>query len=240
VIQEQIELFTDNRTVAVIGDLNGRVGLETDFISGEAIDAQLQDNISFINYVIEFQKRQSEDTKTPNNFSRRILQLCMSTGLHICNGRFGHGSRTITFNNKNGCSTIDYLLISGNEMSNVVKSFPVCKFNQYSCYAPIEAIFYLKGNEVNKNICACSNHMLDIFKWNDESEDEVKNNILLNAQKFENVLQIIDENTGIDQSDESLNILLTYIYSSSLRSLMLKVMNFVIFVNKNLKDNIRR
>lgn len=47
--------------------------------------------------------------------------------------------------------------------------------------------------------------MLDIFKWNDESEDEVKNNILLNAQKFEDVLQIIDENTGIDQSVESLN-----------------------------------
>ena len=50
-IQEQIELFSDNGTVAVIGDLNSRVGIETDFISGEAIDAQLQDKISFINYV---------------------------------------------------------------------------------------------------------------------------------------------------------------------------------------------
>jgi len=130
VIQEQIELFSDNGTVAVIGDLNGRVGIETDFISGEAIDAQLQDKISFINYVndIEFQKRHSEDTKPPNNFGRRILQLYMSTGLHICNARFGQDSGTITFNNKNGCSTIDYLLISGKEMSNVVKSFSVCKF----------------------------------------------------------------------------------------------------------------
>ena len=209
VIQEQIELFTENGAVAVIGYLNERVGLETDFISGEAMDAQLQDNISFINYVIEFKKRQSEDTETPNN-ARRILQLCMSTGLHICNGRFVHGSGTITFNNKNGCtfcSTIDYLLISGNEMSNIVKSFSICKFNQYSCHAPIDAIFFfiLKVTKLIKNTCACSNHMLDIFKWNDESEDEVKNNILLNAQKFEDVLQIIDENTGIDQSVESLN-----------------------------------
>ena len=54
--------------------------------------------------------------------------------------------------------------------------------------------------------------MLDILKWNDESEDEVKNNILLNAQKFEDVLQIIDENIGIDQSVESLNRLLTDIF----------------------------
>ena len=122
-------LLTDNGTVAVIGDLNGRVGIETDFISGEAINAQLQDKSYFINYVndIEFQKSHFQDTKPPNNFGRRMLQLCMSTGLRICNG----------------CSTIDYLLISSNEMFNVVKSFSVCKFNQYSCHAPIEAIFFI-------------------------------------------------------------------------------------------------
>jgi hypothetical protein len=99
-----------NGTVAVIGDLNGRVGIETDFISGEAIDAQLQDKSYFINYVndIEFQKSHFQDTKPPNNFGRRMLQLCMSTGLRICNGRVGQDSGTITFNNKNGCSTIDY------------------------------------------------------------------------------------------------------------------------------------
>ena len=87
-------------------------------------------------------------------------------------------------------------------MSNVVKSFPVCKCNQYSCYAPIEAIFILKVNEVNENTCTYSYHMIDIFKWNDESEDEVKNNILLDTQKCVDVLQIIDVNTGIDQSVE--------------------------------------
>ena len=135
-------LLTDNGTVAVIGDLNG---IETDFISGEAINAQLQDKSYFINYVndIEFQKSHFQDTKPPNNFGRRMLQLCMSTGLRICNGRVGQDSGTITFNNKNGCSTIDYLLISSNEMFNVVKSFSVCKFNQYSCHAPIEAIFFI-------------------------------------------------------------------------------------------------
>lgn len=72
--------------------------------------------------------------------------------------------------------------------------------------------FYLKGNEVNEITCTCSNHVLDFFKWNDESEDEVKNNILLDTQKFVDVLQIIDENTGIGQSVESLNRLLTYIF----------------------------
>lgn len=45
-----IELFSNIGTVTVIGDLNGRVGLEPDFIIGDAIDKQLQDNISFIDY----------------------------------------------------------------------------------------------------------------------------------------------------------------------------------------------
>jgi hypothetical protein len=36
--------------VSVIGDLNGQVGLEPDYIPDDALDKQLLDNISFINY----------------------------------------------------------------------------------------------------------------------------------------------------------------------------------------------
>jgi hypothetical protein len=40
------------------------------------------------------------------------IYMCKSTGLRICNGRFGVDSSKFTFQNKNGCSVIDYLLIS--------------------------------------------------------------------------------------------------------------------------------
>jgi hypothetical protein len=64
---------------------------------------------------------QSEDLKVPNSFGRRILELCKSTGLRICNGRFGVDSSKFTFQNKNGCSVIDYLLISSDCIYSLIK-----------------------------------------------------------------------------------------------------------------------
>lgn len=130
----------------MIGDLNGRVGLEPDFIIGDAIDKQLQDNISFIDYNNDntLKERQSEDNKAPNSFGQRILQLCRSSGLRICNGRFGQDSNKITFNNKNGCSVIDYLLISQNDIFNIVSNFSVGMFNSFSCHAPLNVDFFSK------------------------------------------------------------------------------------------------
>ena len=112
VLQENIEHFSAYGTVSVIGDLNGRVGQDADFIVNDVLNNELRDNISFIDYIndTDLFDRQSEDDKPPNAFGRRILELCKSSGLRICNGRFGADSRKITFNNKNGSSVIDYLL----------------------------------------------------------------------------------------------------------------------------------
>ena len=113
ILQEQIESLYNIGTVAVLGDLNGRVGLKPDYLLNDFLDPLLLDNISFIDYENDRQdvvQRHSEDTKAPNSFGQRILQLCKSYGLRICNGRFGEDSGKITFNNKNGCSVIDYLL----------------------------------------------------------------------------------------------------------------------------------
>lgn len=74
VLQEQVEIFNALVTVSVIGDLNGRVGLEPDYIPDDALDKQLLDNISFINYMSDnnLPQRLSEDTNAPNSFGRRI------------------------------------------------------------------------------------------------------------------------------------------------------------------------
>ena len=79
----------------------------------------------------------SEDLKVPNSFGRRILELCKSTGLKICNGRFGVDSSKFTFQNKNGCSVIDYLLISSDCVYCLIKKLTVKEINTYSCHAPL-------------------------------------------------------------------------------------------------------
>jgi hypothetical protein len=66
-----------------------------------------------------------------------ILELCKSTGLRICNGRFGVDSSKFTFQNKNGCSVIDYLLISSDCVYSLIKKLTVKEFNTYSCHAPL-------------------------------------------------------------------------------------------------------
>ena len=69
VLQEQVEIFNTLDTVSVIGDLNGRVGLEPDYIPDDTLDKQLLDNISFINYMSDnnLPQRLSEDTNAPNS-----------------------------------------------------------------------------------------------------------------------------------------------------------------------------
>ena len=43
VLQEHIEHFSDLGTVCVIGDINGRVGIESDSILDDILDENLQD-----------------------------------------------------------------------------------------------------------------------------------------------------------------------------------------------------
>ena len=86
-------------------------------------------DIQFIEYESEevLIDRLTGDVKPPNSFGCRILELCKSSGLRVCNGRFGQESGKI-----NGSSIIDYLLMSHNFAYNCIRNFKVCDFNTFS------------------------------------------------------------------------------------------------------------
>ena len=121
------------------GNLNGRVGTEKDCIVSDILNKLLLDAIEFLEYETDglFPKRLTEDLKSPNSFGSRILKLCKSSGLRICNERFGQDSSKITFSNKNGCSITDYLLMSHDSLYNTINTFKVCDFCTFSCHAPL-------------------------------------------------------------------------------------------------------
>jgi hypothetical protein len=48
ILQEQIEYFSSLGTVSVLGDIDGRVGIEKDFIVSDAFDKVLLDDIDFL------------------------------------------------------------------------------------------------------------------------------------------------------------------------------------------------
>ncbi|VDI50111.1 Hypothetical predicted protein, partial [Mytilus galloprovincialis] len=214
VLQEQIELFATLGTVSVIGDLNGRVGIEPDFIVEDTLDKHLLDTIDFISYVsdVKITDRLSEDLKAPNGFGRRILDICKSTGLRICNGRFGTESSKYTFQNKNGCSLIDYMLISQDNIFTFIKALTVKDFNMFSCHAPLSVELYLNVDTKINDQCTCIKSVLNRVKWNEGFKDGLVNDMLTNVQKFDDLmLNLTEHENDIDKCVGDLNNLLTEI-----------------------------
>ena len=171
-------------------------------------------NIVFINYTDDDtpSDRTTEDVKAPNSFGRNILELCKSTGLRICNGRFGENSGKYTFHNKNGASVIDYLLMQ-HDCIHLIKSFNIENFNVFSCHAPLGVEIYMKGERVINDQCTCIENIYDTFKCNEGLKDDVANDLLMNAQRFDDLLvNITDHEDRIDECVEELNKLLTDIF----------------------------
>ena len=60
--------------------------------------------------------------------------------------------------------------------------------------------------------------MCNIFKWNEGVEDDVRNQVLMNTQKFEDLLLNMDENIDIDNCVDNLNKVLTDIFEQYTKS----------------------
>ena len=122
--------------IILIGDLNGRIGLEND-------------NLHF-----GFPKRVSADT-TLNNYGRDILTFCNETKLIIANGRFEieeskgmctfHCVQDITVKK----SMIDYFILSESILT-LLDKFKISHPVLYTDHSPIEITLKLTTNNVQK------------------------------------------------------------------------------------------
>ena len=89
VLQEQIEHYCVLGNSVVIGDLNGRIGKENDYIVDDIIINQLRDNLTgLIDYECELPSdRSTEDITPANKFGRKFLNLCKSSGVNNGNNK---------------------------------------------------------------------------------------------------------------------------------------------------------
>ena len=155
VLEEHIECFKHQGHVILTGDFNGRVGHESDFIEN---DNTRFGDISCVPKLFDYEsdvycKRNSEDEKV-NTIGRCILNLCISSGVRILNGRSaGDCKGKITFYNKNGTSVIDYCIVDKYSF-DIIQDFYVGDFNTYSDHAPI-FVSLMKQYSINK--CTCKN-----------------------------------------------------------------------------------
>ena len=89
VLQEQIEHYCVLGNSVVIGDLNGRIGKENDYIVDDIIINQLRDSLTgLIDYECELPSdRSTEDITPANKFGRKFLNLCKSSGVNNGNNK---------------------------------------------------------------------------------------------------------------------------------------------------------
>ena len=116
----------------IIGDMNGRVGEESEFNSGEIQVSNLIPGRT----IIESPRRNCDKVKC--KVGEKIIQLCKSYDLQVGNGRLpGDCLGNFTHHNKNtGQSTVDLALISDALYPNV-DDFKVLPQTEYSDHCKV-------------------------------------------------------------------------------------------------------
>ena len=83
-------------------------------------------------------KRVSQDSKV-NEYGRKLINLCISTGLRIVNGRL-HEDKDMgkyTYIKKRGCSVVDYV-IGSSDLFKYIHNFKVNDHTSFSDHNSIE------------------------------------------------------------------------------------------------------
>ena len=134
---------------------------------------------------------------------------------------FGTDSKKITFNNKYGSSVIDTICYI-HKIECLMRSNHFILNNLTLFHVTHICLLKFTLRVINTKIiidrCNCSYHRCNIFKWNEGIEDDVRNQLLMNTQKFQDLLLNIDENIDIDNCVDNLNKVLTDIFEQYTKS----------------------
>ena len=114
--------------------------------------------------------RNNLDPKRTNKSGKYLLDLCKETGLRILNGRkVGDLSGKPTCIRYNGCSVVDYMLVS-NELYSLIGYFEVHNFSSLSDHCPISCSLFTTFF-VSKTSSLKLESLPAKFVWNKESVD---------------------------------------------------------------------
>ena len=180
------------RSMILVGDFNSRTGTNLDYIEGGNCDVPelyefndiLYDNVA---------PRHSCDAVI-NVSGKELLHFCKSYNFIIINGRFGDdkGIGKFTFLNQNGCSVIDYYIVSKSFM-NLVENFIVHDMPD-SSHLPISIEIKNHNTIPNVDNDEKLSPVLFSYEWNDTNSTKYCENIYKHFLdgKFEEIDCLID------------------------------------------------
>ena len=186
-LQNDIDDFHSQGKVMLCGDWNARVG------NGARPDYVVCDR--FIDYIDDEDylpdiplQRQSMDNVC-NSHGLKLLDLCKATSLRIANGRLGNDCPvgTFTYSSRNGCSVIDYLILSQQDFS-CINDFQVQSFCEWSDHAP------LSYNVVCRTVSDKSNdpQYSTRIKWDSSLRDDYRRCLISKLTDLNYIVNQID------------------------------------------------
>ena len=170
-LESGVRRYSDLGEILVLGDLNARSADRKDFAMDIDIFDKYIDSVNGIDMFYSVQQllpRASID-KEVNASGEKLLDLCKSSNLMICNGRMFNGADVghFTFMSEKGCSLIDYALVTPNLVSQI-SGFSVRELFHNSPHSPIELSIRVNYQVMDKSK---PKEYVKTLKWNNENNE---------------------------------------------------------------------
>lgn len=222
ILEEEILKYQQKGDIMLMGDLNARTSTLNDFIDNDSENV----GTKIDNYVIDtaFPKRNNSDISV-NKQGERILDLCISHGLRILNGRTsGDFTGKLSCYQHNGSSTVDYTIVSKSLYKHVL-GFTVNNLTPYSDHCPISlklatrADLYVTNTFSSQGTTKNTKQKLTRYVWSENSN--VKFLKALETAQIQSSLKKLQQvNTG--NIDDTLNHFNEIIHTAAKLSLRIK------------------
>ena len=174
--------------IALLGDLNSRIGRKCDFIENNS-----EINLEFEYTYGEMRTRNSMD-RTSNRFGDNLLDLCKAVNIQCHNGRSGLDIEgRFTCMTHAGESVVDYLLTTPENFTDI-KDFNVHGFNEYSNHAPL-TFSIITNNHMNST----TGEKYYTYKWNDTYKHEFTESLRKDIHLLD---QILTSNYTVNETVE--------------------------------------
>ena len=219
-IFDKIETKVDPSNLIIFGDLNGKTGVEDDFVRDNLDNhSPVADNPCYIRDSPT--ERKNIDPHPVDQQGKRILETCKNMSLRILNGRVkGDENGNFTRYPKHSGespSTIDYALCSTDTLQDVSK-FYILPFNGLSDHCCVQLNLLINSKPSTNELTTENpdpgllNPLLMRLKYDPEKRDEFKTLLIgndeLKALRTKLASPEIDQN-GIDFCISSINDVLT-------------------------------
>ena len=166
-LSNEIDIFSTMGDVAIIGDLNSRVGKQQE----AHFNIDTDSNNADITKPVLVIPRNSYDSQV-NAHGRKLLQIMTNHDMLLANGRIcGDMAGNLTCCQYNGSSVVD-VLIAQRDLIPLINYFKVLPFDWYSDHAVISACFAVTVNTAVtvpdgwEKVCNCFQN------WNEDTKDK--------------------------------------------------------------------